>query len=103
MSNKCFADGCTNEALTEFCPECLANGGMKPVRRKTNEIEIIMTNVNEPPKIKLNGKEIKGIVELDYKYVTKSAEPGYHNFTVKYCDKESNTVRTVSANKIWEG
>lgn len=69
---------------------------------KSNEIEVIMTDVNEPPKIKLNGKVIKGIMELDYKYVTKSSKQGYHNFTVKYCDKETRTIRTVSANKIWE-
>ena len=30
MNNKCFAQGCNNEATTEFCPECLANGGVKP-------------------------------------------------------------------------
>lgn len=71
----------------------------------SNEIEIVMADVNEPPKIKLNGKEIEGIIELDYKYVTKQSdrEPGYHNFTVKYCDKETNTIRTVAANQIWEG
>lgn len=28
--NKCFADGCNNEAVTEFCPDCLNNGGIKP-------------------------------------------------------------------------
>ncbi|MFJ8100246.1 hypothetical protein [Lysinibacillus sp. NPDC096212] len=30
MANKCFAKGCTNEATTEFCPECLMTGGIKP-------------------------------------------------------------------------
>lgn len=28
--NECFADECTNNATTEFCPECLLNGGIKP-------------------------------------------------------------------------
>lgn len=28
--NKCFATGCENEAITEFCPDCLMNGGIKP-------------------------------------------------------------------------
>ncbi|MBM7607562.1 hypothetical protein JOD29_000806 [Lysinibacillus composti] len=35
MKNKCFADGCTNETTTEFCRECLANGGMKPLKQKS--------------------------------------------------------------------
>lgn len=30
MKNKCFSVECKNEATTEFCPECLANGGFKP-------------------------------------------------------------------------
>lgn len=28
--NKCFTEGCENNATTEFCPACLANGGFKP-------------------------------------------------------------------------
>ena len=32
--NKCFSPNCNNQAETEFCPECLANGGFKP--RKVN-------------------------------------------------------------------
>lgn len=104
MRNKCFADGCTNEATTEFCPDCLANGGMKPINRKPNEIEITMSSANEPPKIKLNGQDIDGVISLDYKYVTSDCDSkGYHNFTVQYSDKETNTIRTVSANRIWEG
>ncbi len=30
--NKCFANGCPNEAETEFCSDCLANGGVYKVR-----------------------------------------------------------------------
>lgn len=26
--NKCFTGGCSNGAVTEFCTECLANGGI---------------------------------------------------------------------------
>lgn len=30
MANKCFNyPNCNNEATTEFCPECLMNGGIK--------------------------------------------------------------------------
>jgi len=29
MANKCFTKGCTNKSTTEFCPECIANGGIK--------------------------------------------------------------------------
>ncbi len=28
--NKCFSNDCNNLPETEFCPECLANGGIKP-------------------------------------------------------------------------
>lgn len=28
--NKCFVTGCENEAVTEFCSDCLLNGGIKP-------------------------------------------------------------------------
>lgn len=27
--NKCFSVDCPNETVTEFCPECLLNGGFK--------------------------------------------------------------------------
>lgn len=30
MSNKCYTQSCNEETLTEFCHECLANGGIKP-------------------------------------------------------------------------
>ena len=69
-----------------------------------SEIKIIMTNPNEPPIIKLNGKRIKGIIELHYNYDTKThVSQGQHNFTVKYHDEEAVATRTVSINKVWEG
>jgi len=69
-----------------------------------NEITIEMSSANKPPKIKLNGQTIDGIISLDYKYETLDENSnGQHNFTVKYCDKESHVIRTVSANKVWEG
>ncbi|KGR88714.1 hypothetical protein [Lysinibacillus odysseyi] len=69
-----------------------------------NEIEIIMSSTNEAPKVKLNGEVIDSIIDLGYEFVTKDHESnGYHNFTVKYMDKKTNTVRTVSANKMLEG
>lgn len=30
MNNKCYAQGCNNETNTEFCHDCLVNGGVKP-------------------------------------------------------------------------
>lgn len=72
--------------------------------KPNNEIEIIMTNPNNPPIIKLNGKAIEGIIELNYQYATKDeVSQGHHNFIVTYCDKETNTIRTVAINKVWEG
>ncbi|MEQ6353952.1 hypothetical protein ABNX05_04930 [Lysinibacillus sp. M3] len=69
-----------------------------------SEIIIKMSSANEPPKITLNGKRIKGIIGLDYNYETlDDKSQGQHNFTVKYCDKESHVIRTVSTNKVWEG
>ena len=76
----------------------------KQSKSQHNEIEIIMSSTNEPPKVKLNGEVIDSIIELGYEFVTKDHESnGYHNFTVKYVDKKTNTVRTVSANKMVEG
>ena len=91
------------------CPKC--NGAFvdtwklhKYLNNTDNQIEITMTNPNEPPKIKLNGQAIQGIISLEYKYETKDDQSqGQHNFVLKYCDKESNTVRTVGTNKVWEG
>lgn len=91
------------------CPKC--NGAFvdtwklpKYKNNTDNEIEIFMTNPNQPPKIKLNGQTIEDIIELEYNYATRDNESqGQHNFTVKYCDKETNVVRTVSSNKLWEG
>lgn len=91
------------------CPKC--KGALVDVWHKhkymnntNNQIEITMTNPNNPPKIKLNGKDIEGIVSLDYKYETLDENSnGQHNFTVKYCDKELHVIRTVSVNKVWEG
>lgn len=38
MKNKCFAIGCPNEPETEFCPDCLMNGGVyKPKLNPTIE------------------------------------------------------------------
>lgn len=91
------------------CPKCKgafvdAYRAHQYTQPQSNEIEVIMSSVNEAPKIKVNVKEISGIIILDYKYVTSDLKSkGYHNFTVRYCDKETNTIRTVSANKIWEG
>lgn len=74
------------------------------VNNQSNEIEIVMSSVNNPPKIKLNGEDIEGIINFDYEYVTSGCDSkGYHNFTVQYADKETNIIRTVSANKIMEG
>lgn len=30
--NKCFNESCPNPATTEYCPECLANGGVFKVK-----------------------------------------------------------------------
>ncbi|WP_432702677.1 hypothetical protein [Lysinibacillus sphaericus] len=101
---------CNNKAIEVFvCEEC--NGASVDVWRKNkylsethNQIEIIMTYPNKPPKIKLNGKDIDAIIDLQYNYETKDCKSsGQHNFTVKYFDKDSECIRTVSTNKIREG
>lgn len=91
------------------CPKC--NGAFvdtwklhKYLNSTNNQIKITMTNPNEPPMIKLNGQAIDGIISLDYKYETKEESThGQHNFTAKYYDKESNIIRTASANRMMEG
>lgn len=38
-NNDCFANECSNDATTEFCPECLLNGGIKPRDFTNPELE----------------------------------------------------------------
>ncbi|MGE6515182.1 hypothetical protein [Lysinibacillus sphaericus] len=91
------------------CPKC--KGAyvdiwklQKYMNDTNNQIEIIMNNPNQPPKIKLNDQIIEGIIELQYNYETRDVKSqGKHNFTVKYYDKESSVTRTVSANRTVEG
>lgn len=69
-----------------------------------NEIIIKMRSANEPPKITLNGKKIKGIIGLDYKYETSGAETnGQHNFAVQYIDEDTSTIRAAIVHKMLEG
>ena len=35
--NACFSEGCTNQATTEFCQECLLNGGVGKVKPYVNK------------------------------------------------------------------
>ncbi|MED4887776.1 hypothetical protein [Lysinibacillus fusiformis] len=66
-----------------------------------NEIVIKMGSANKPPKVKLNGKDIDAIIDLQYNYATKDCKSsGQHNFTVKYLDKESGVIRIVSAKRV---
>lgn len=103
-----FHDSKDDYQEVRVCPKC--NGAYvdiwkinKYLYNTDEEIVITMTNPNNPPKIKLNGQAIEGIIGLDYRYKTKDEKsPGQHNFTVKYCDKESHVIRTVSVNKVWE-
>jgi len=91
------------------CPKC--NGAFvdtwklhKYLNSTNNQMEITMTNPNEPPMIKLNGQVIEGIISLDYKYDTSDAESnGQHNFSIQYCDKETSTIRTAVVHKMLEG
>ncbi|MFJ6264241.1 hypothetical protein ACIQGW_04365 [Lysinibacillus xylanilyticus] len=69
-----------------------------------NEIVIKMSSANEPPKITLNGKKIKGIIGLEYKYDTSDAKSnGQHNFAIQYLDKDTSTIRAAVVHKMLEG
>ncbi|MDM5245748.1 hypothetical protein [Lysinibacillus sp. G4S2] len=69
-----------------------------------NEIVIKMSSANEPPKITLNGKKIKGIIGLEYNYATSNAESnGQHNFVVRYIDEDTSTIRAAIVHKTLEG
>lgn len=41
--NECFAEGCQNKAETEFCRECLLNGGFKPKDYIDSQLDNIYT------------------------------------------------------------
>ncbi|TKI72005.1 hypothetical protein FC756_03065 [Lysinibacillus mangiferihumi] len=104
-----FHDSKDDYQEVRVCPKC--NGAYVDIWKKhkylndtNNQIEITMTNPNEPPKIILNGKKIKGIVSLEYKFDTRTDETyGQHNFSVQYCDKDTMTIRTAKVQTIMEG
>lgn len=70
----------------------------------SKEIEIVMESPNKPPVVRLNGKEVRDIVEVKFNYQTETGETfGQHNYIVKYCDVHTNSICTICVNKIFEG
>lgn len=49
MGNECFAKGCTNEATTEFCTECITHGGIKPIDAKLENSFTYHSPKNDQP------------------------------------------------------
>lgn len=69
-----------------------------------NEIEIRMSDTNEPPFIRIKGKRISNIIDVQYNYSTKTRESnGVHNFTVRYVPDGKDCIETIVVNKILEG
>lgn len=65
-----------------------------------SEIVISMIKPNNPPIITLNGELIKGIIELNYIYETKTNDyDGMHSFELKYFDDKDKTIRVASVNR----
>lgn len=71
MSNKCFATGCNNISETEFCPECLMNGGFKPMPKNAqieNNFSYHAPKEGQPAKyqvIRNKAKELAYLIEIE--------------------------------------
>ena len=72
-----------------------------------NKVKLIINKLNDAPGLFIDGQEVKGIVSIDYKYVTASDGLGTHRYTISYfddLDKESfdndPTIKTITVKKI---
>lgn len=71
MANKCFNVVCTNEAVTEFCPECLANGGVYKIKSNLtieNNFKYHSPKAGQPEKytaIREKAKELAYLIEKE--------------------------------------
>lgn len=70
--NKCFTTGCENEAVTEFCSDCLLNGGIKPKDYVSSTIEnnfkYHSPKEGQPEKytkIRKKAKELAHLIDLE--------------------------------------
>lgn len=64
-------------------------------------ITIIITDLNEPPTIAIDGVETKGFVNVQYEYETKNAHSnGTHKYLVEYVDINEQLVKTIGHQRI---
>lgn len=70
--------------------------------------KIIINKLNDVPQIFIDGKEVKGIISISYKYHTSEVDKsGIHHYTIKYLDdvdmkrhKEDPTIKTITVEKV---
>lgn len=74
-----------------------------------SEVKLIITQLNDAPRLFIDGQEAKGIVAIDYKYVTSEGDKfsGVHRYTIKYFDdlnkeqfNQDPTIKTITVQKM---
>lgn len=75
-----------------------------------SEVKLIINQLNDAPHLFIDGQEVKGIVSIDYKYVSNTDVPGAHQYTIKYFDdldkdkfKQDPTIKTIAVQRVLTG
>ena len=72
-----------------------------------SEVKLIINQLNDAPRLFIDGQEAKGIVSIDYKYVSDTDVLGAHHYTIKYFDdldkdkfKQDPTIKTIDVQRV---
>lgn len=76
-----------------------------------SEVKLIINQLNDAPRLFIDGQEAKGIVAIDYKYVTSGGKEqlGVHHYTISYVDdldterfNADPTIKTITVKKLYK-
>lgn len=76
-----------------------------------SEVKLIINKLNDAPRLFIDGQEAKGIVSIDYKYVTSGGKEqlGAHHYAISYVDdldverfNADPTIKTITVKKLYE-
>lgn len=101
--NKCFAEGCGNETLVEYCDDCLKNGGFKkqPTKVTKEQIQDILDNSEYETFHRVFGKQCLVVAKLPngFTIVGESAcvDPNNYDEQIGF-----NLAVERIKNRIWE-
>ena len=82
--NECFAKGCSNNATTEFCRDCLMSGGVKPKPLLIIELQ----DETSVPRVFYQGEEITGKIRVSFDWETRTDELGGTMYNIDYAESK---------------